>query len=217
MTTHADPSRLSCRPGNFDRLNLFYTPECGPDGTPLLKSYKGEIPERLVPFRYKSTQPKDCIHFFLDDYRFECVWNRARQYMEKFKPYTILSPDFSMFCNWNPYIQKWNFYRSMWLGAYWQSYGLNVIPTILWSCKKSYSFCFNGLPSDSVVAISSVGILGKDEKELFSEGINELVQRVHPSTILCAGGFTNKYIGKRIDSEIVEYLYEFKSHCYVHR
>ena len=37
------------------------------------------------------------LHFFLEDYRFEAVWNRPGQALKGLRPYgAILTPDFSL-------------------------------------------------------------------------------------------------------------------------
>ena len=45
----------------------------------------------------------------------------------------------------------------LWCGAYWQSKGLTVIPTISWSTPSSYDFCFDGVEENSIVAVGMIG------------------------------------------------------------
>jgi hypothetical protein len=213
--THASPTRLNSTPGNFDRLNLFYSPRCTPSGSPIIEAYHGTIPDRLVPFRYRHPTKNDAIHFFLDDFRFECVWNRPTHYAQWYRDQTVLSPDFSINYNYNINIQRWNHYRSMWLGAYMQSQNVIVIPTVCWSTQETFDFCFDGIQEGGVVAIGSHGIHQVENIIGFSEGVNELIKRIRPSTILCAGKFNNKYIGSLGKIEVIEYSNDFKSHTYI--
>lgn len=50
----------------------------------------------------------------------------------------------------------YNHYRKHWLGAYWQDNGITVIPTISWSDKESFGWCFDGELVGGTVAVSSV-------------------------------------------------------------
>ena len=54
-----------------------------------------------------------------------------------------------------------------------QMYGIDVIPTISWSDRKSFEWCFDGEPVGGAVAISSVGVMNsKERKALFIDGYN---------------------------------------------
>lgn len=66
------------------------------------------------------------------------------------------------------------------------------MPTASWSDERSYDFCFDGLPKESTLAISTVGVHGKgrankDAQELFRKGVKELVKRTHPTRLLVYG------------------------------
>lgn len=41
------------------------------------------IPNRLLPFNYaKTVKDYDCwLHFFIDDYQFERIWNNPQKYL----------------------------------------------------------------------------------------------------------------------------------------
>lgn len=58
------------------------------------------IPADLIGFNYaKTCKDKDCgIHFFVDDYQFERVWNYPEKYVDILAEYDcILTPDFSLY------------------------------------------------------------------------------------------------------------------------
>lgn len=38
------------------------------------------------------------------------------------------------------------------VGAYWQSKGLTVIPTVSWGLAQSFDFCFDGIEKNTTVA-----------------------------------------------------------------
>ncbi len=147
-----------------------------------------------IGFNYAQTAKGEylhkMVHFFLDDYQFERVWNQPNKYigvLSKFKSY-ILTPDFSLYTDMPLSLQIYNTYRSRWLGQFWQSKGLEVIPTISWSTKESYEFCFDGVEKGSVIATSTYGsIKVKAYRELFIDGWNEMCKRIEPSIIVCYG------------------------------
>lgn len=129
------------------------------------------------------------VHFFLDDYQFERVWNDPNRYIGMLKKYgAILSPDFSLYSDFPKAVQIYNHYRKHWLGAYWQENGITVIPTIAWSDKESYDWCFDGEPKGGIVAVSSVGTQRHaDTKRLFLNGYEEMMNRLNPSAVMFFG------------------------------
>lgn len=150
------------------------------------------IPSDLIGFNYaKSSENKNCgIHFYVDDYQFERVWNYPEKYIEVLKQYDcILSPDFSLYLDMPMPMKIWNIYRSRLVGQYFQSMGLKVIPTISWAEKDTFSFCFKGIPKGSIVSISTIGVK-QDENALkiWREGVDEMIKQIEPKAILVYGG-----------------------------
>lgn len=145
-----------------------------------------------IPFNYvltcKEPQEKG-VHFFLDDYQFERVWNNIDKYTEVLQRFkAVMSPDFSMFTVNPKALQIYQHFRKHFVGAYWQANGLTVIPTINWADEKSFEWCFDGEPTNSVVAISTVGSMNsKANKEGFYKGFEEMKKRIQPKKILCYG------------------------------
>lgn len=129
------------------------------------------------------------VHFFLDDYQFTRVWTDPDRYipmLQRFK--YVLTPDFSLYTDFPKALQIYNHYRKHWLGAYWQMHGINVIPTIGWSDMESFEWCFDGEPTHSVVAVSSVGTqVKKEARQQFLEGYLEMMERLHPEQIIFYG------------------------------
>lgn len=146
----------------------------------------------FVGFNYargaKGAESK-AVHFFLDDYQFTRVWTDPDRYipmLQRFK--YVLTPDFSLYTDFPKPLQIYNHYRKHWLGAYWQMHGINVIPTIGWSDRESFEWCFDGEPTHSVVAVSSVGTqVKKEARQQFLEGYLEMMERLHPEQIIFYG------------------------------
>ena len=188
--------RWQSAPGSFDTLHAQWLfPSSNQVGIPdLVHTPVDQIPAWLVPYRQRirANEPLDdgSVHFFLDDYRFETVWNRPIKALEALAPYQIvLTPDFSLYRDWPLMLQLWNTYRNRWCGRFWQAQGYTVIPTISWSTSKSYDFCFLGVPGRSVVAVSAVGVNvdAPLEYRLFVDGFTEMVRRLEPLVVLSYG------------------------------
>ena len=150
------------------------------------------IPSDLIGFNYaKSSKNKNCgIHFYLDDYQFERIWSYPEKYTDILFDYEcILSPDFSLYMDMPMPMKIWNTYRSRQIGAYFQSQGIKVIPTISWAEKETFDFCFLGIPQGSIVSVSTIGV--KEDKtalEIWQAGVREMIRRINPKTIIVYGG-----------------------------
>ena len=150
------------------------------------------IPSKLIGFNYaKTSKEKNVgIHFYLDDYQFERLWNKPEDYVDILKQYEcILSPDFSLYMDMPMPMKIWNIYRSRLIGQYYQSHGIKVIPTLSWAEPETFEFCFEGIPQGSIVSISTIGVKkNKEALKIWKQGVDELIKRIRPSTILIYGG-----------------------------
>lgn len=126
------------------------------------------------------------IHHFVDDYRFEVLYNRPDNCIEKYKRYRfVLTPDYSLYAEMNLWRQIESIGKSRWVGAYWQSKGLVVVPTVSWASPSSFNFCFAGIEKNSVVAVGMIGC--KQERIAFMKGYNAMLETIEPSAIICFG------------------------------
>ena len=150
------------------------------------------IPSKLIGFNYaKTSKEKNVgIHFYLDDYQFERLWNNPEEYVDILKQYEcILSPDFSLYMDMPMPMKIWNIYRSRLIGQYYQSQGIKVIPTLSWAEEETFEFCFEGIPKGSIVSISTIGVKkNKEALKIWQEGMDAMIQEIQPSTILVYGG-----------------------------
>ena len=150
------------------------------------------VPSRLIGFNYaKTSKDKQTgIHFFIDDYQFERVWANPEKYVDILKEYEcILSPDFSLYMDMPMAMKIWNIYRSRQVGAFYQSRGIKVIPTLSWAEKETFSFCFAGIPKNSIVAVSTIGVKeDRNAMQIWKDGMTEAIKQIEPSVILNYGG-----------------------------
>ncbi|MDR1427563.1 MAG: DUF4417 domain-containing protein [Bifidobacteriaceae bacterium] len=148
--------------------------------------------EDLALVRFTSIDDDDAqagaltVHFFEEDGRFDQVWYRPEEQVERLRAYgQVLSPDFSLYTDRPVAEQFVNTYRNRWCGAFWQRAGLTVIPTVSWSDGASFDFCFDGLVEGAVVALATVGV--RDRPQGFMRGFGELVRLVKPAAVVCYG------------------------------
>ena len=181
------------RTDNAYNLGMAHNSEMSDDfwEMPIIKN-DGFIPKNLIGFNYaKTSEDKNLgVHFFIDDYQFERVWNDAEKYVEVLKAYDcILSPDFSLYMDMPMPMKIWNVYRSRQIGAFYQSKGIKVIPTISWAEPETYCFCFQGIPQGSIVAVSTIGVKeDQDALKVWRDGMQRMIEVLEPSTILVYGG-----------------------------
>lgn len=108
----------------------------------------------------------------------------------------MLAPNYSIYTEMPLSMKVYNTFRSRWCGAYLQSKGIKVIPTIAWGEPNTFWFCFDGIDQGSVVAISTVGV--RKEKSLFMQGYNELIRKIKPKAVICYGDPFDEMQGKVI-------------------
>jgi hypothetical protein len=157
-------------------------------------------PAGLMGFNYALTS-KDYskgIHFYVDDYQFERIWNDPHKYINILKDYDcVLTPDFSLYMDMPMSMKIWNVFRSRLIGQMMQDEGLTVIPTVSWAEPETFDFCFDGLPEGGVMSISTVGVKQDPQAfEIWKAGTTELIQRKKPSALLVYGGAVDYDFGK---------------------
>ncbi|MEG0919190.1 MAG: DUF4417 domain-containing protein [Anaerovoracaceae bacterium] len=134
----------------------------------------------------KQENKKSGVHFFVDDYRFNGIYNNPERSFHRYAQYAfLLTPDFSTYADMDMWRQLESVAKNRWCGAYWQSKGLTVIPTISWSTPRSYDFCFDGVEKNSIIAIGMIGCKGN--KTGFMRGYYAMLEKLEPTAIICFG------------------------------
>lgn len=144
----------------------------------------------LIP--YHLTQPNDVknqkcgVHYFLDDYRFNDCYDSPEKAFRRICNYAFtLTPDYSLYREMPVWRQIENIGKSRWCGAYWQSKGKTVIPTISWSGIANIEICTTGIEKGCVIALSTVGC--RNSKFDFLLGYDKVVKILEPASIICVG------------------------------
>lgn len=196
----------------IDTFRLWYTDEATLVGThklPLLTK------QHLVPSNIRSWSErshikdlsKHWIDFFIDDYRFEGLWNafvhcirlddptienfwrRMDSYMSVLhRAAGVISTDYSMLPEMLPDQRNWNCAKNRITAYYLEKSGVPTIPVATWCSADDFDWCFDGLPEDSTIAISTNGCLSTPQgvKTLF-EGAAELERQKQPWLVVICG------------------------------
>jgi hypothetical protein len=126
------------------------------------------------------------IHFFLDDYKFDEVWNKPDKQIPKLAQYAqVLSPDFSMYADMPLPLQIYNTFRSRWCASVWQAAEMVVIPTISWGGEDTFGFAFDGIEHGAVVAVSTVGTARAMDG--FMGGFRRMCEVIEPRAVVNYG------------------------------
>ena len=186
------PLSLESLKRNGHNLHLGEFERAGPHQIPVIQPVKTIENLHWIPFNCSMTdtmRKHRGVHFFIDDYLFDRCWNDPARYAKLLSEFrVVLSPDFSLFTDYPVAVQLYNHWRKHQLAAYWQSFGITVIPSICWSDEESFNWCFDGEPVGGVVAVSSVGTQKSQEtRRLFLLGYNEMFDRLKPAKIIFFG------------------------------
>lgn len=126
------------------------------------------------------------VHFFVDDYRFESTYTHPERTLERYQKYRfLLTPDFSLYADMNAWRQIESVGKARWVGAFWQSQGCIVVPTISWAKPSSFRFCFDAIEKHCVVAIGMIGC--KHGRTAFMRGYQSMLETIEPEAIICLG------------------------------
>lgn len=196
---------------DFRRNPMFLRNQFQGDGVfelPIIKKAEIDLKDVML-IGYDKTKDRDkknrgaFVHFFLDDYKFEVLWNDPEPRLGKLKQYRgVLSPQFSAYYEMPFSMQLYQTFRSRWCGAYLQSKGLTVIPTVYWGKPQTYWYCFDGIETGGVVAVSTLGV--RTEKDFFLQGYHEMLRRLKPKAILCYGATFSEMDGTVIEIDYAE-------------
>lgn len=147
------------------------------------------IPLQGFNFALREKYPeKTGVHFFLHDYQFERVWKYPDRYTNVLSKFAyVLSPDFSPYGNLPKAIRIFNVYRKNWCARYWQEHGITVIPTITWGEFSNIDWYLDGVPTKSVIAVSTMGEGRWGNYASLKQNWNYLLNKLDPYIILLYG------------------------------
>ena len=150
------------------------------------------IPHDVISFNERSgiRHPENhWVDFFVDDALFEGFWNHPEISFDNLRHFEgIITTDYSMLPEMLPGQIVWNCTRNRVMAFYLQQNGFNIVPTASWCTKDDFEWCFDGLPENSSIAISSNGCMSSPYgKRIFLLGIEELQKQKSPSHLIVCG------------------------------
>lgn len=182
-------------------------------GFPEIESTPDFEPEELIAFIHSKHQKKPdknkTVHFFLDDYKIECIWSKTNRYIKLLQFYNgVLTPTFSIYSN-QPYaLNIYNIYRSRWCAKYFKEiHGMKILIDARWGDEKSFEFAFSGITKHTPVILNTVGTKMLDNRQLFIAGFEEMMRQLEPNKLFVYGEYRPVEFEKYFDS--VKYYNSF--------
>lgn len=176
---------------NFDLLDGLELTEKGfPKMQPLRELPKvDEWIEFNRLLTYKGRPGNCAVHFWIDDYQFDRVWNRPWEWAKRLADWRLVGmSQFSNYADFPIPLQYWQQYRNQLLGAFWQKQGITVLPTPGWGGEETFSWTFEGVPEGGWHGVGTVGVTRyADAKVRFIRGLRELIDQKHPDGIVLYG------------------------------
>ena len=134
------------------------------------------------------------IHCYIDDGKFdgdrEGIWKRWKYFYEVSAHYVgIMGIDFSTNADFPEPVKRMQFHKMRAIEHDAIHRGISVIPNVRWGTRETWDYCFDALPSNSMLSIGVVGsgLKNIENRSMFDAGFRELVKRKRPSTLVVVG------------------------------
>lgn len=206
---------------NWDEFKLFVkrrlckdflsgdVPVAGKYGFPQLAQVK-YLPEKpAYPFNYLKSKVKEgryWYHCFTAERNFNRLYTHFQDYEKILRGAKgIISADFNLYRDYPEEIQIENGRRNRTVDYALQQAGIPMIPTAGFAGESSWEWCFDGLPFNSTVAITT-NCLGRDPEahRLFVGGVNTMIEKIKPTAIVVCGKCPDWLPKKHSDIQIVQ-------------
>lgn len=133
------------------------------------------------------------LHLYANDSKLLACYKNPKKLLEVASLYSAcITPDFSILHSMPEHQRIRSVIHSREIGAYLQEHGLQVIPNIRWAEQTDLNFIFDGLPKNSVIAISTQTVMRNAlTRQIFLEGLPKVVDNLHPTKIILYGSVRN--------------------------
>ena len=150
---------------------------------------------------------KKIVHSFCYDKHLLRAYNNPINYLHRVsRYYAVATFDFSMHKGMDFRHILAAIYDNRWIGAFMQTHGKKVIPTVGWVHPDENNICFAGLRNGGTFMISTLGVNNSISRSEFITGYNLLRERFPDSQLICLG---NKIDGMDSDVCFVSYADSF--------
>ena len=150
--------------------------------------YKNALARGDAGFHYPAF-----VCWYLDDYKFDGprgIWHDSAYALKVLRHFDgAITPDFSTYQDFPVPWKYFNTYRMRAFGYWLGKNGIPVINNVRWGTQESWWYCYDGIDTDSIVAIGTAGGSPRElkDRKRFEEGLAELMYRLHPHTIIVYG------------------------------
>ena len=175
------------------------------------------IPRSMVPFsKAEKVEPERfAVCEYENDRDFSELLINTKEYVKELKKFqAFVTPDCSLYWDMPFAAQVVNKYRNHVIGHYMQSKGVYVIPNVRWGDERTYTtkyfpekLAFLGVEKHSIVSIGSYGVVKqKEEKRIFREGLEAMIETLEPEVVLVYGAMPDEIFKEyEFDVQFVKY------------
>ena len=209
-----------CRPGCKDIWNAFMCEgaKFGAHDVSFCPTTAKTLPDSIVTWDETKTiynkklvavgpefREDSFVCWYVDDYKFDGrqgVWDKCKKTLKLLRHFAgVITPDFSTYQDFPEPLKLYNTYRMRLLGYWFGKNGIPVVNNVRWGTRETYGYCFEGVPKNSIVAVSACGGSTKklENRERFENGLDELVKVLSPHTIIVYGSANYPCFDRLID------------------
>ncbi len=197
---------------------------------PLCPTTATELPHQIITWEeakhiYKQHRLRGDTEFhydafvcwYIDDQKFDGprgIWHDYNFALNVLRHFAgAITPDFSTYQDFPEPLKLYNTYRMRVYGYWLGKNGIAVINNVRWGTPESWWYCFDGIPTDSVVAIGTVGGSPRKlkDRDRFERGLDEMMRVLHPHTIIVYGSANYSCFKKLVRAGIKVISYPSKT------
>ena len=120
------------------------------------------IPKIIAPYtaRKRTKDKNTFFHCFIHDFQFSNLITDTKKHISEISSFDgMICPDPTITIGGSKTINQAQVYFSRAVGFYLQKHGVFAIPCVRWGDPSTYDYCFLGVPTNYIVAISTHGCI----------------------------------------------------------
>lgn len=151
------------------------------------------IHKRRLASKQQDYYEDSFVCWYIDDYKFDGprgIWHDAGFTLKVLLHFAgAITPDFSTCQDFPEPLKLYNTYRMRAYGYWLGKNGIPVINNVRWGTPETFTYCFKGIPKNSIVAIGTCGGSPRKLKDRsrFNVGLEKMVESLQPHTIIVYG------------------------------